>query len=276
MNKITWVVSDLDGTLLNDEKAISKTNQLAIKTLNAQNIKFGIVSGRPVETIFESLSTWNIKEYVEFIIGMNGGTYFDITTNQKQIFHPLSKETVLEIYEHFKDMDVCFQIIQGAYRYTNRSTPESIAYTKLCGEQEVEVDLIQYIESHPVQKFMMYVQEENMPSVLERASTFSNQTCLATQTTPNMLEYTDIRIHKGFGLKKASELLNLDLLNCLAFGDEANDIEMFKSAHTSICMSNGTPVAKNHATYVSEYTNNEDGVAHFIFEQLLNEEMPYE
>ena len=31
MKKIEWIVSDLDGTLLNDQKQVSKKNQQAIQ-----------------------------------------------------------------------------------------------------------------------------------------------------------------------------------------------------------------------------------------------------
>lgn len=69
MKEIQWIVSDLDGTLLNNQKQISQKNQKAIQWLFEQGIDFGIVSGRPVKTIYETLDFWQIKPYVRFIIG---------------------------------------------------------------------------------------------------------------------------------------------------------------------------------------------------------------
>lgn len=71
MKKIEWIVSDLDGTLLNDQKQVSKKNQKAIQWLFEHDIDFGIVSGRPIKTIYETLDFCHIKPYVRFIVGMN-------------------------------------------------------------------------------------------------------------------------------------------------------------------------------------------------------------
>lgn len=40
-------------------------------------------------------------------------------------------ETILEIMEHYKDMDVIFQVMVGNDRYVNKSTEETRAHAKL-------------------------------------------------------------------------------------------------------------------------------------------------
>jgi hydroxymethylpyrimidine pyrophosphatase-like HAD family hydrolase len=46
------------------------------------------------------------------------------------------------------------------------------------------------------------------------------------------------------------------------FGDANNDIPMFTKAGTSIAMKNASPDAKRAATIVSDWSNDDDAVAH--------------
>jgi len=69
---------------------------------------------------------------------------------------------------------------------------------------------------------------------------------------------------KAHGLSKLSEYLNRDLKDMTVFGDSINDIGMFKLAGTSVAVSNALDEAKEHATVISNHSNDEDAVAHYI------------
>ena len=63
----------------------------------------------------------------------------------------------------------------------------------------------------------------------------------------------------------------MNLENCVAYGDEANDIQMLDYVGMGVCMKNGCQGAKDVANYVSEYTNDEDAVGRAIEEYVLKE-----
>lgn len=65
--------------------------------------------------------------------------------------------------------------------------------------------------------------------------------------------------HKGFGLLKTCELLGVSPADSYAFGDSANDLDMFKAAATAVAMGNGSEKAKQAADYVTD-AYNEDGI----------------
>ncbi|MDO4647355.1 MAG: Cof-type HAD-IIB family hydrolase [Eubacteriales bacterium] len=65
--------------------------------------------------------------------------------------------------------------------------------------------------------------------------------------------------HKGTGIEKVCELLDLDIADTFAFGDSANDLGMFKSAGISIAMGDGQDVAKEAADYITTPLH-EDGI----------------
>ena len=69
---------------------------------------------------------------------------------------------------------------------------------------------------------------------------------------------------KAHGLSKLSEYLNKDLEDITVFGDSINDIGMFKLAGTSVAVSNALDEVKEHANIISEHSNDEDAVAHYL------------
>ena len=109
MNKISMVVTDLDGTLLTEKKEVTEKTRKAIHALKEHGILFGIASGRPVESTLLLSKDWGIEQDISFLIGMNGGTIYDCNTEQKEEYCLMAGETILEIIEHFKDMNVLLQ-----------------------------------------------------------------------------------------------------------------------------------------------------------------------
>ena len=57
-----------------------------------------------------------------------------------------------------------------------------------------------------------------------------------------------------------SLVLYLSLIHILGFGDYLNDMSLLESCGESYCMKNGHPTLKALAKYVTEKTNDENGV----------------
>ena len=55
----------------------------------------------------------------------------------------------------------------------------------------------------------------------------------------------------------------LEACRLVVFGDEVNDIGMFKAADEALAVANAIPAAKEHATEIID-SNEEDGVARYI------------
>ena len=74
-------------------------------------------------------------------------------------------------------------------------------------------------------------------------------------------------MNEGLSFKmKVWEIINDALYN--AFGDDFGDQEMIEKAKIGVAMKNSQPVVLEHAKYVT-LSNEEDGVAHFIEDNLL-------
>ncbi len=81
------------------------------------------------------------------------------------------------------------------------------------------------------------------------------------------IEISSLDSGKHNAMKKVCDMLDLDIKNCIAFGDNDNDIEMLKCAGIGICVENGTENGKLFADIITE-SNINDGVAKAIYKIL--------
>lgn len=69
---------------------------------------------------------------------------------------------------------------------------------------------------------------------------------------------------KAHGIKSVSGYLGFDVAHLSVFGDNFNDLGMFALAGTSIAVANAQDGVKSRADIILEWTNDEDGVAHYL------------
>ncbi|MBO7660579.1 MAG: HAD hydrolase family protein, partial [Bacteroidaceae bacterium] len=91
------------------------------------------------------------------------------------------------------------------------------------------------------------------------------------RSEPFYLECVPLGIDKGSGLQQLfSPLASRSTFHAsplIAFGDALNDIPMLRFASTSVAMSNAVPELQSIATHITR-SNDEDGVAHFLLENV--------
>lgn len=267
MKDIKMIVCDLDGTLLRDDKQISMANIHAIRECRKRGLLFGIASGRPIDPILTLMKEWGIQDDVDFVLGMNGGMYYDCHTKKKEEYYLLDGEIMKEIMDHFKGMDVRFFIFDGSTRYVNYSDEETRRKALLYHEIEVETDMYALCE-RPHNKLIIACDPSYMPVVEAHGKQYKNPACVCFKTAPDLFEYVDPRINKSFGVQKMCEHLGYSMKQVLAFGDTSNDVEMLRDAGIGVWMVNGTEDAKAVCDAVT-CSNQEDGVACYLKEHIL-------
>ena len=83
--------------------------------------------------------------------------------------------------------------------------------------------------------------------------------------------FADINIKgtsKGNAINKLFELLNIKKEESICFGDSRNDISMFQSCGIKVAMKNGTDEIKQQADYITEFSNDDNGVIKFLKKYL--------
>lgn len=90
------VVTDLDGTLLNNKKQVSETNVKAIQNLKDQNITFVMATGR--SDVMTRAYTKQLKN-VDIVIGCDGAVIRNIRTGEILYENHLRSETCHTTFE---------------------------------------------------------------------------------------------------------------------------------------------------------------------------------
>ena len=75
---------------------------------------------------------------------------------------------------------------------------------------------------------------------------------------------------KANALIKLHEYLNHDIKDTTVFGDSINDIGMFKIAGKAVAVANALEEVKKEADIVLKESNDEDGVAKYLQQNIKN------
>ncbi|MDD7281077.1 HAD family hydrolase [Floccifex sp.] len=271
-NTVTLVATDLDGTLLNAKKEVSEENKQAIRDLKKNGIFFGIASGRPVETILKTIEDWGLNKDIGFVMGMNGGAIYDYRQQIKEDFYLMDGKDAIDIMDFFQGYDVIFWVLIGDKRYVNISTPQTREHAKLYRENEIECDLYDFVKDKKINKLILHFDPSYQKIVENRASEYKNPNCTGFFTANNLFEFVDPHINKGFGIEKLCEHFGTSKEHVVSFGDDLNDCEMLMASGCGVAMKNARNRLKAVANYVSEYTNEENAIAHFVYDYILKEE----
>src|SRR5689334_23254272 len=101
--KISLVLADVDGTLVTEQKVLTKRAQGAVQALHRAGIRFAITSGRPprgMAMLFDALALDTP------IAGFNGGLFVrrDLSILEQKTVEPdIARQTLELIHEHGLD-----------------------------------------------------------------------------------------------------------------------------------------------------------------------------
>ena len=255
MEKITLILSDLDGTLFHDDKSISDYSKKMIAEAQKRGILFGVCTSRAKVNAAQFLG--GIKPDV--LITNGGGlvhcgadkiyscefTVDEIRTLIKKTFEVCGPEAILSV-----DND------HGLYCNTKEELGDKYwTYTDFSDFKETAMKMcVETLDLEKVEKIASSIGLDKI----------------------DYLPFSDIPWYKmskkGATKEKAIEVLcehlKITPSQIAAFGDDFNDIGMLKLCGKGIAMKNAIPEVQQVADGVCK-SNEEDGVANWIKENLL-------
>lgn len=262
------LVFDMDETLLSPDKTISSANRAALEHLRQLDIGFTIATGR---------SPFMVGRYIDEltiplpVIACNGGIISG--TDLKTVIweNPIRKDLQKHVLEYLSqaDADIVAYTSQmvyysensvriEAFRKYNTTVPEHRRaplkpFTRdvLAGDSE---DFIKILLFYPTT-----AQEEYLRALPGLEVLSSGE---------NFLDIMQEGSTKGNAVSALAQYLGLPIENVAVFGDNENDISMFRSGALSVAMGNSRDFVKAEARYVTS-SNTESGVARAIEEFVL-------
>lgn len=272
MSNIKLCVFDLDGTLLNSNKEITKETLQALQKLKNKNIQYTIATGR-IDILARRYQK-QIKSNLP-IISCNGSLIRDLSNN---ILYKKSLDfnIVKNLVDFYNLNNLNFMLYTETAILSTPNNPRLKLLEKLNLSSDLkdkfEVEIIHKdIQNYSNLSFLKSLTHiDNREKLLNIESQlnkkFKNLSIVSSDE--KLLDIMPPGVNKGTALHNLCKILDIDKNEIIVFGDNFNDIEMINFAHISVVPSNSEQHIKNMATYVTK-SNDDNGIAFAINEFIL-------
>jgi Cof subfamily protein (haloacid dehalogenase superfamily) len=263
--KCSAVVSDVDGTLVTDDKRLTARAQAAAAELRASGIIFSITSARPPRGLRMLLNPLGITTPV---IGFNGGV---IATPDLSVIteHLLSLEIARSAVDMLDAHQVPVWVFSGQdWLVRDPNGPYVGLEERTVGFRPTVVENFGHALGSAA-KIVGVSEDFELLARCERdlrATLTDRATVVRSQ--PYYLDITHPLANKGVALSELARLLAVPLAEIAVIGDGGNDVAMFERSGLCIAMGNAGAEVQRAADFVTD-SNRDDGFANAIERFIL-------
>jgi hypothetical protein len=256
--------SDLDGTLLNDEKKVTDKTLDAIKAYLAAGNQFVIASGRASESILGVLRRAGLPTEDIVIVSYNGGHTWRTKDGATIAKHTIPLETARIIRDLCRESGIYLQTYHKHKVVASTEGEELDYYLTNSRMEAILTDDILEFGEEPYK--MLAIALDGHDKLLELQERIRGD-CGGITTLfsePSFLEIMPCDSGKGNAILDVAKYFGVDIENTYAAGDADNDLSMLQAAGHAVVMCNGTDSAKALADIITTTDNNHDGLAEII------------
>jgi len=247
---------DIDDTLrLKDQQFMPESVKEVFARLKEKNIPTGIATGRALPGVVEEVKNLHPDYYVS----ING--QYVISNDEEEIYsNHFPQEPMVQMIESLKEQNSEY-IFVGSHSLaaSNWNKTAEDAMTVVYGKIDEDVN---FHENHRVYQMLTISPDADSLFIPEELK--KNFRLVKWHKSSN--DIIPLAGSKANGIQKVLDKLNLTPEEVLVFGDELNDVEMFKFAGIAIAMGNAHEHLKELADFVTKPVE-EDGIL-FALETL--------
>ncbi len=262
LSQIKMVVTDMDGTLLNNHHEVSPLFYELFEELKSLGVTFVAASGRQYYSIIEKLDA--IKDDI-YVIAENGA--LSMHRNKELQTTGIDRATYLELLEITKNLEDSQVILCGRKKGYLEDYGEKFItmFEEYFGRFEI-VDHLEDVVDDVYLKIAICNLKGSEKYLYPALKHLENR--LKVKVSGEMwLDLSHTLANKGHALKQLQERLDVLPQETMVFGDYNNDLEMMGRASYSFAMENAHPNIKAAANYMTK-SNEENGVE-YMLEKLI-------
>jgi len=266
-SKIKIIITDIDGTLLDDNSKLSATNRATLNLLKKDGFIIVLATGRSLFSSKKIALENKFLDLVDFIIFSTGAAILDV--KKKCIFntYSLNREDILEIENYLNETINADYMIQGnipdnhffSYKKNNRFKINSDFYRRIeiykdsiLTRSEITDSATQFIAIIPEKKDEIFnqvkLQLQERYSIIKTTSPLNKKTLWIEIFPKNVSKSTA----STFLLKK----LGLSKDSLITIGNDFNDMDLLKIGNMNFLLKNApTELQEIIITNEFEYTN---------------------
>lgn len=288
---IKMIVMDMDGTLLNNESKLTPYTTETLIEAEKKGVRLVLSSGRSHITLKDFAKPLEMDKYDGYLICVNGLSRYKCADSSIHYLQKITKEDEDLLFNNFKDKDVEIMGVNDDYLYdyipkgylneklqykkdnnldisVNTGGPKAIVHDQTKNKYRV-YDVDNFDNNDPVNKVIAAQKKDVLDKAIEQTPQEIKDAFTFNRTTPMWLEISPKGVSKGNNLKTLAEELNIGLDEIMVFGDGENDLSMLNIVDNSVCMLNGMDSVKAQVKYITDFDNDNDGVAKFVRKMIL-------
>jgi len=268
--KCSAVITDVDGTLVDDDKRLTSRAISAVAELRASGLAFSIISSRPPSGLLLLLGPLGITTPIG---SFNGGVIAtaDLSIITEHLLPPaIALRTVDMLNAHgvqvwvFSGRDWLLRDPDGPYVSLEGRTvgfrPKIVQDFEACLDDAAKI-----VGVSADFELLARCERDVRAALADDASVARSQ--------PYYLDITHPRANKGAALSEIAKLLAVPLTEIAVIGDGGNDVAMFERSGLSIAMGNASPEVRQAADFVTD-SNREEGFANAVERFILGGDRP--
>jgi Cof subfamily protein (haloacid dehalogenase superfamily) len=263
---IRLVLADVDGTLVTQDKVLTKKTRQAVAKLGEAGIAFAITSGRPprgMQTLIKDLTITTV------VAGFNGGVF---TTPRLDpiVMRDLPKDATARAIELIGEHGLVAWLYTDTVWYVQGPEgPHVDRESKTVGfGPEVTSNYSAYL----AQAAKIVGVSDDLEAVAECEKKVREELSdhvSAARSQPYYLDVTHPAANKGSVVDFLASVYLIPKSSIATLGDMPNDVLMFKKSGMSIAMGNASKEVQAEANFVTD-SNEEEGFAHAIERFVLH------
>lgn len=265
---IRIVFTDVDGTLLDAEHRVIPEACPTVQALVELGIPFVLVSAR----MPEGLTTIQRAMGFSGPLICYGGAYVLDEEGNELLSHPIDMETACEV-KAFLDLEFphlcCSEYGFHTWACDDDSDPRIQNEERITTLKAQCADMRTAFDERGIHKFLLM----GDPDDIERAESDIAQAypqLTVARSSATLCEVTNGAASKAEGAGVVCDHFGISIDNAVAFGDGRNDIDMLVAVPNSYAMANAPEEVIMHAAHVTDYSNEENGVALTLMELMMN------
>ncbi|MBR3149146.1 MAG: HAD family phosphatase [Eubacterium sp.] len=267
-NKVKLIALDMDGTLTSeDHLTVSEENRAALKRASENGAKIAIATGRTRSILGDVCQ--QVPE-IDYIIHSNGAAVFDRKTNGTIYENPMPWDIAKRLIDYFNNYEIFLEIYESGMSYAQEDKipyfseevlPKEFLDEALKGMTICD-DFLETLGGKSIEKITAHIFDKELyGSVWDYLC--KSDDLEVTKSFSVGIDITKAGANKGTAMKSLCEKLGITPDECMAFGDESNDIPMITFSKYGFAMENASEACKEAASYITK-SNAESGVAHGI------------
>ena len=269
---IRLIISDIDGTILDNQHQVDPELKDIIPLLNREQIPFVLASARSplgMEPIARELGLGDNP-----LTCYNGALVIkgDPQAYETIIEHPLDKKEIRTFLELVKAEfpSVSINLYSGKDWIADRLDKWVQIEAAITGEQPVIQNILLPVLDAliPIHKLLLIDEAPVIQKLHDYLQTLDFSKTAFYLSKDNYMEVTAKHVSKEQALYELAQHYQVPLEEVMTVGDNFNDLPMLRLAGLGVAMDNAPEAVKNEAKAVTK-SNNEHGVAEAIKEYVL-------